>query len=71
MKHLGHNKNCPRCGSRDIGILDSADNTAGVYVCLDCDHEFEPGPRVNKPRDKSRSKSSHQRPTPPDIDSQG
>jgi DNA-directed RNA polymerase subunit RPC12/RpoP len=68
MKRLGHNKGCPRCGSRDIQILDSA---ASVYVCLDCDHEFETGPRVNKPRDKSRSKSSHQRSARPEIDSQG
>jgi len=70
MKRMGHIKSCPRCGSRDIEVLEGADGTT-VYVCLDCDHEFESGPGPGKQRDKSRSKSSHQRSSRPDEDSMG
>ena len=34
-------RKCPRCSSRDILLQDSLDDGTDVYVCADCDLEFE------------------------------
>jgi DNA-directed RNA polymerase subunit RPC12/RpoP len=48
---MGKSKNprkCPRCGSRDILLQDSFDGGFDLYVCSDCDHEFEVGEGLKK-----------------------
>ncbi len=36
-------RRCPRCGSTDVLRQDSFDDGVDLYVCTDCDHEFEVG----------------------------
>jgi len=32
---------CPRCAGKDILLQDTLDDGTLVYVCADCDYEFE------------------------------
>lgn len=34
-------RKCPRCSSRDVLLQDSFDDGIDLYICADCDHEFE------------------------------
>lgn len=34
---------CPRCGSTEVILQDSTDDGVDVYVCVECDREFEVG----------------------------
>jgi len=36
-------RKCPRCASRDVILQDSFDDGFDLYVCADCDFEFEVG----------------------------
>ena len=43
-------RRCPRCGSRDVILQDSFDEGIDLYVCADCDHDFEVGGSISKHR---------------------
>jgi DNA-directed RNA polymerase subunit RPC12/RpoP len=43
-------KRCPVCGSRDVLLQDTFDDGIDLYVCADCDHEFEVGHTRSKRR---------------------
>jgi len=45
---------CPRCGSRDVLGQDTGERYLSLFVCLDCDHEFQTGAGENKRRDENR-----------------
>jgi len=45
------NRKCPRCASSDVLLQDSFDGGVDLYVCADCDHEFEVGGSITKHRD--------------------
>lgn len=36
-------RKCPRCASKDVILQDSFDDGFDLYVCADCDFEFEVG----------------------------
>jgi transposase-like protein len=36
-------RQCPRCASKDVILQDSFDDGYDLYVCADCDFEFEVG----------------------------
>jgi transposase-like protein len=36
-------RRCPRCGSKDVLLQDSFTDGAELYLCTNCDHEFEAG----------------------------
>ena len=36
-------RKCPRCASKDVILEDSFDDGFDLYVCADCDYEFEVG----------------------------
>lgn len=36
-------RKCPRCGSKNVLLMDSFDDGVYLYLCADCDHEFEVG----------------------------
>lgn len=36
-------RQCPRCASKDVILQDSFDDGCDLYVCADCDFEFEVG----------------------------
>lgn len=54
---------CPRCGSRDVLLQDTQGPNVSIYVCLDCDHEFQTGSSESKRRDERRHRrdSRHDR----------
>lgn len=41
MGRSKRNRKCPRCGSKNILFQDRFDDGAELYVCADCNHEFE------------------------------
>lgn len=41
MGRSKRNRKCPRCSSKNILFQDRFDDGAELYVCADCDHEFE------------------------------
>lgn len=41
MKRSKKSRRCPRCSSRDVLIQDTYEDGIVLYVCADCDHEFE------------------------------
>ncbi len=43
MGRVKKSKQCPRCSSKDVLLQDSFDDGTALYVCADCDHEFEVG----------------------------
>jgi DNA-directed RNA polymerase subunit RPC12/RpoP len=43
-------RRCPRCGSKDVILQDSFDEGIDLYVCADCDHDFEVGGSISKHR---------------------
>ncbi len=55
MGRLKHNKCCPRCGSDDVLLQDMLGNNIAVYVCLECDKEFEIGGHLKKQFEDHRS----------------
>ena len=36
-------RKCPRCGSRDVLLQHIYDDGVNLYICSDCDHDFEVG----------------------------
>ncbi|MFZ5979652.1 MAG: hypothetical protein ACOYVF_03385 [Candidatus Zixiibacteriota bacterium] len=44
-------RRCPRCGSKDVLLQDSFSDGVDLYVCADCDHDFEVGGSHGKQRD--------------------
>ncbi len=40
---MGRSRKCPRCGSKDVLLQDTYDNGVRLYVCSDCDYEFDVG----------------------------
>ena len=42
---------CPRCASKDVLFNDSFEEGIELYVCADCDYEFEVGGSLLKNRD--------------------
>lgn len=42
-------RKCPRCGGKDIILQDTFDDVS-LYVCADCDFEFEVGGYGRKSR---------------------
>ncbi len=47
-------RQCPRCASKDVLLQDSFEGGISLYVCTDCDHEFE----VGGPRSKRYGRDS-------------
>lgn len=43
-------KQCPRCASKDVILQDSYDDGVDLYVCADCDFDFEVGVSTSKHR---------------------
>ena len=43
MRRQRTNRQCPRCGSKDIVLQDSYSDGVNLYICSDCDHDFEVG----------------------------
>lgn len=43
MGRSGKKRQCPQCGSTDLLLQDSYDDGVELYVCSDCDNEFEVG----------------------------
>lgn len=41
MKRSKKSRKCPRCAGKEIMLQDSFDDGVDLYVCLDCDYEFE------------------------------
>jgi len=52
---------CPRCGSKDVLLQDAREKNIGVYVCLDCDHEFQTGSGGSKRREENRHRKDSRR----------
>ncbi len=48
MGRAKKSRKCPRCNSSDVLLQDSFDDGIELYVCADCDHEFEVGGPVPK-----------------------
>lgn len=44
-------RKCPRCGSKDVILQDTFDDGVSLYICADCDHDFEVGGAGRKNRD--------------------
>lgn len=44
-------KQCPLCGGKDVLLQDTFDDGVRLYVCADCDYEFEVGHSRSKRRD--------------------
>ncbi|MFH1374754.1 MAG: hypothetical protein ABII79_13265 [bacterium] len=42
------NRKCPRCNSSDVLLQDSFEEGIDLYVCADCDHEFEVGGSISR-----------------------
>ena len=36
-------RKCPRCGGKDLLLQDTFNDGTNLYVCADCDYEFEIG----------------------------
>lgn len=69
MGRLKGNKCCPRCGSDDVLLQDMLSNNVSVYVCLECDKEFETGGHQKKHYDDHRSiQLDDDQENPPDYD---
>ncbi len=45
-------RKCPRCNSTDVLLQDSFEDGIDLYICADCDHEFEVGGSRPKRRDE-------------------
>jgi DNA-directed RNA polymerase subunit RPC12/RpoP len=43
MGRARKSRRCPLCGSRDILLQDAFDYGVDLYMCANCDHEFEVG----------------------------
>ena len=41
MERSKNLRKCPRCGSKDVFLEDSYDDGVNLYICNDCNHEFE------------------------------
>jgi DNA-directed RNA polymerase subunit RPC12/RpoP len=49
MEGSKKNRRCPRCASKNVLLEESFDDGADLYVCVNCDHEFEIyGPRAKQ-----------------------
>lgn len=55
MGRIKNNKCCPRCGSDDVLLQDMLSNSIALYICLDCDKEFETGGHLKKQFEDHRS----------------
>ena len=51
MARAKKNRKCPRCNSGDLLLQDSFEDGIDLYVCADCDHEFEVGGSIPRLRD--------------------
>lgn len=45
-------RKCPRCGSKDVLLQDSFSDGVDLYVCADCDYDFEVGGSRGKRHDE-------------------
>lgn len=61
MTSKSKGQRCPRCGSRDVLWQDTGERHIGLYVCLDCDHEFQKGANENRRRDEQRHRKDSRR----------
>ena len=52
MRRPSRTRRCPRCGSMDVLLQDTNDSGVSLYICTDCDHDFEVG--GSRPRGGSR-----------------
>ena len=52
MKRSKKSGKCPRCASKDIMLQDSFDDGVDLYVCVDCDYEFEVGGSTSRDQDE-------------------
>ena len=43
MKKQRTTRKCPRCGSKDVLLQHTYDDGVCLYVCSDCDYDFETG----------------------------
>ncbi|MFH1699465.1 MAG: hypothetical protein ABIE07_02665 [Candidatus Zixiibacteriota bacterium] len=43
-------RQCPRCASKDVILQDTYVDGVNLYVCADCDYEFEVGGYRSKNR---------------------
>jgi uncharacterized metal-binding protein (TIGR02443 family) len=53
MGRFTKTRKCPRCGSKDVLLQDSFENGVNLFVCVDCDHEFEIGGYRGRHRGKN------------------
>lgn len=54
MGHLKKIRKCPRCKSKNITLQESYGGGIDVYVCDDCEHEFEIGWSKTKHRNDDK-----------------
>ncbi|MFH1700643.1 MAG: hypothetical protein ABIE07_08660 [Candidatus Zixiibacteriota bacterium] len=52
MGRSKHSRQCPRCASKDVILQDSYEDGIDLFICADCDHEFEVGGYHSKKYDK-------------------
>ncbi len=67
MKRSKKSPQCPRCSSKDVLLEDSYDGV-DIYVCSECDHEFEVGGSTSKNRVSEYAASDEYEDTPVDDD---
>jgi transposase-like protein len=41
MKRFKKSRKCPRCSSGNVLLQDSSNDGVDLYVCFDCNYEFE------------------------------
>lgn len=52
-------RKCPRCASKDVLLQDSFEDGINLYVCTDCDYEFEVGGSRSKRHNKDSDIDDH------------
>jgi transposase-like protein len=52
VKRSKKTRKCPRCASKEVLFQDTFENGTDLYVCADCDFEFEVGGSRSKRRNE-------------------